>query len=152
MDNPHPAPSAFLSAGVLTLDTSARTLSGPTGTCVLHGMTYLFLRTLMRQPGQAVVIEQIVAACWPEPALRPAGVGGAVRARAVQVRQAISQVGASRKLLRMVYRGGYLIEGVPRVVRAFTPEQAVAFHQILATHPDAALVAAFAAQASEATL
>ena len=144
MDNPQTPPSAFLSAGVLTLDTSARTLSGPTGTRALHGMTYLFLRTLMRHPGQAVAIEQIVAACWPEPALRPAGVDGAVRARVLQVRQAISQVGASRKLLRMVYRGGYLIEGAPRVVHAFSPEQAAAFHQILATHPDAALVAAFA--------
>ncbi len=152
MENSQPLPSAFLSAGVLTLDTAAHILSGPAGTRELHGRTYVLLRTLMRQPGQAAPMAQIVEAFWPDPDLQPRKLADAVKGRVLQARHAIAAVGAPRNLLRVVYRGGYLIEGAPRVVRALTPAQAVALDQLLATHPNAALVAAFATQAPGAPL
>jgi len=138
----------FLSAGVLTLDTGAHALIGPRGTCDLHLGAYAVLRALMQRPAIVVEIGQLVAECWPDADLEPGHAEVSVRMRVLRARAAIEDVGASGKLLRSVSGVGYRIEGAPRVVRAFTPEQAAAFDQLLATHPDAALVAAFATPAA----
>jgi len=135
---------AFLSAGALTLDTGAHALIGPHGSCDLHLGAYAVLRALMQRPGMVVEIGQLVAECWPDVDLEPGHAEGSVRVRVLRARAAIESVGASGKLLRSVSGIGYRIEGAPRVVRAFTLEQAAALDQLLATHPNAALVAAFA--------
>ncbi len=134
----------FLSAGALTLDTGAHALIGPGGSCDLTLGAYAVLRALMERPGVVIEIGQLVAECWPDADLEPGHAEVSVRMRVLRAREAIANVGASGKLLRSVSGVGYRIEGAPRVVRAFTPEQAAAFDQLLATHPDAALVAAFA--------
>ncbi len=134
----------FLSAGALTLDTGAHALIGPGGSCDLTLGAYAVLRALMQRPGVVIEIGQLVAECWPDADLEPGHAEVSVRMRVLRAREAIANVGASGKLLRSVSGVGYRIEGAPRVVRAFTPEQAAAFDQMLATHPDAALVAAFA--------
>lgn len=141
---------AFLSAGVLTLDTGAHALIGPGGSCDLHLGAYAVLRAVMQRPGIVVEIGQLVAECWPDADLEPDHAEVSVRMRVARARAAIESVGASGKLLRSVSGVGYRIEGAPRMVRAFTPEQAAALEELLASHPNAALVAAFATPATGA--
>lgn len=141
---------AFLSAGVLTLDTGAHALIGPGGSCDLHLGAYAVLRAVMQRPGIVVEIGQLVAECWPDADLEPDHAEVSVRMRVARARAAIESVGASGKLLRSVSGVGYRIEGAPRMVRAFTPEQAAALEELLASHPNAALVAAFATPAAGA--
>lgn len=147
-----PSASAILSVGVLQLDTAAMALSGPAGTCTVPHGAFTLLRALMERPGQVMSMEQLVKACWPEPEQEPGNAEAAVKTRVLRAREVIDQVGASGKLLRSIYGAGYAVEGTPHVVRVFTPEQASTLEQLLATHPDAALVAAFATQAPGATL
>ena len=147
-----PFASAVLSAGALQLDTAAMALSGPAGTCTVPHGAFTLLRALMERPGQVMTMEQLVKACWPDPEQEPGNAEAAVKTRVLRAREVIEQIGASGKMLRSVYGAGYTIDGEPRTVRTLTPEQDVALERLLATHPDAALVAAFAAQAPGVTL
>lgn len=146
----HSSASAILSAGTLQLDTAAMTLTGPAGTCTVPHGAFALLRALLERPGQVMSLEQLVRACYPEPDQEPGNAEAAVKTRVLRARDAIEHVGGSGTLLRSIYGAGYILDGEPRTVRALTPEQAAALDQILATHPNAALVAAFAGPASEA--
>ena len=147
-----PSASAVLSAGALQLDVAAMALTGPAGMCTVPHGAFALLRALMERPGQVMTVEQLVKACWPDPEQEPGNAEAAVKTRVLRARDVIEQVGGSGKLLRSIYAAGYTFDGEPRTVRTLTPEQDAALERLLATHPDAALVAAFATQAPGATL
>lgn len=137
----HPSSQrALLTVGELVLDIAARTLTGPIGTSDLTVGAFAVLLALMKNQGAVLETGQLIEARW-RPDLEPANAPTMIRMAVSRARSAIAQVGADPKQLRAVTAVGYRLGGAPRVVRAYTREQAAVLERIIATHPDQQLVA-----------
>lgn len=131
---------SLLSAGHLVLDTAARTLTGPTGTCDLSVGAYAVLRALMKSPGVVLETNSLIAERWC-PDLEPANAETSIRMAISRARDAISVVGGNPKQLRAVSGVGYRLDGAAWAVRAYAPGHVELLHRLIASHPDGDLVA-----------
>ncbi len=131
----------YLCAGSMILDVRGHALVGPAGRVVLERGAYVVLKALMAHPGVALSADDLIAAGWPDPDLEPDAAERAVCMRVLRARAAMKEAGLPPKQLRTVRGTGYLVEGTPLVVRAFTPAQADVLDTLLATHPNQAAAA-----------